>query len=166
MPAQVPCSSPAFRFDGNGTEVVSTKSTAHTFEKVATTINVYKLAKFWSQRLESQPSFPSDRKQSLQSDLKHSENMLLKLVDNLEELPPSSRQQLYILYCELQAQGEIFDSFLLPLLYNRLIGLSDRLKTAKLGKLASRWFESGRDPVVNDCPPPPIPIQCPGACLA
>jgi hypothetical protein len=84
---------------------------------VAATINVYKLAKFWSQRVESQPSFPPDRKHSLQTDLKHSENMLLKLVDNLEELPPSSRQQLYILYCELQAQGGLFDSFVRPPLY-------------------------------------------------
>ncbi|TEB25640.1 hypothetical protein FA13DRAFT_1713877 [Coprinellus micaceus] len=77
-----------------------------TFEKVATVVAVYKLARYWAERASTEPElYTIEQRDQKQAAYEAAGAMLLELNKGADKLSGASRQQLHILECELQSQG-------------------------------------------------------------
>jgi hypothetical protein len=90
-----------------------------TFEKVATVVAVYKLARYWAERASAEPElYTIEQREQKQAAYEAAGAMLLELNKGADNLSGASRQQLHILESELQSQGRSLITLLLNPLYS------------------------------------------------
>lgn len=84
----------------------TTQEVRATFERVAVVISIYKIARWWWDRVLSRPdSFTPAQKAEKMRDLEDAEGMIQALAEDIENLSAASRQQLFILYNEMHSHG-------------------------------------------------------------
>lgn len=76
-----------------------------TFQRVATVINLYKVARYDWNEAEYNESISAEEKLARRGDFLAAERDLAQLIDTMGSLPPACRKQLNILYYETHSQG-------------------------------------------------------------
>lgn len=84
-----------------------------TFRNVATAISVYKVTLYSWDVAEADESMSEEELLERRLDLWEAEVDLQGLIDNVDRLPPASRQQLVVLYYEAHCQGELYAAILI-----------------------------------------------------